>query len=256
MALSLLSILFLFVIAFISNATPFFGASYTLLATTVLFAYGFTINAFVLVVLVTAIGASLAKLVLYYGGKSAKGQLRKNRNVNLLERWLRHRSFLAVVFVTAVIPGLPLDDYVYIVAGANSAIWTDIYIANRDALAASIERFGEALAAVRATLAVGDAGAVREWNERARASREALLGAVLGAGAVHELRASVPNRPGVIAEIALALGRAGANIADMALSPSEDNRQGVLALWIDGDEEQAQRAQEQIAALGFAVARA
>ena len=121
MALSLLSILFLFVIAFISNATPFFGASYTLLATTVLFAYGFTINAFVLVVLVTAIGASLAKLVLYYGGKSAKGQLRKNRNVNLLERWLRHRSFLAVVFVTAVIPGLPLDDYVYIVAGANSA---------------------------------------------------------------------------------------------------------------------------------------
>jgi len=121
LALSLLSILFLFVIAFISNATPFFGASYTLLATTVLFAYGFTINAFVLVVLVTAIGASLAKLVLYYGGKRAKGQLRKNRNVNLLERWLRHRSFLAVVFVTAVIPGLPLDDYVYIVAGANSA---------------------------------------------------------------------------------------------------------------------------------------
>jgi len=121
LALSLLSILFLFVIAFISNATPFFGASYTLLATTVLFAYGFTINAFVLVVLVTAVGASLAKLVLYYGGKSAKGQLRKNRNVNLLERWLRHRSFLAVVFVTAVIPGLPLDDYVYIVAGANSA---------------------------------------------------------------------------------------------------------------------------------------
>jgi len=121
LALSLLSILFLFVIAFISNATPFFGASYTLLATTVLFAYGFTINAFVLVVLVTAIGASLAKLVLYYGGKSAKGQLRKNRNVNLLERWLRQRSFLAVVFVTAVIPGLPLDDYVYIVAGANSA---------------------------------------------------------------------------------------------------------------------------------------
>ena len=121
MALSLLSILFLFVIAFISNAPPFLGAPYTLLATTVLFAYGFTINAFVLVVLVTAIGASLAKLVLYYGGKSAKGQLRKNRNVNLLERWLRHRSFLAVVFVTAVIPGLPLDDYVYIVAGANSA---------------------------------------------------------------------------------------------------------------------------------------
>ena len=51
---------------------------------------------------------------------------------------------------------------------------------------------------------------------------------------MHELRASVPNRPGVIAEIALALGHAGVNIADMALSPSEDNRQGVVALWIAG----------------------
>ena len=68
---------------------------------------------------------------------------------------------------------------------------------------------------------------VTAWNERARAEREALLGAGLVGGPVHELRASVPNRPGVIAEIALALGRDGVNIADMALSPSEDNRQGV-----------------------------
>ncbi len=65
----------------------------------------------------------------------------------------------------------------------------------------------------------------------------------------------MPNRPGVIAEIALALGRAGVNIVDMALSPSADNRQGVVALWIRG-EEQAARAGELIAALGFPVAQA
>jgi len=127
LALSILSILFLFVIAFASNATPFFGASYTLLASTVLLAYGFTVTGFVLVVLVTATGASLAKLVLYYGAKRMGGRLQKNRNVNLLERWLEHRSFLAVVFATAVIPGLPLDDYVYIGAGANSARLTGIF---------------------------------------------------------------------------------------------------------------------------------
>ena len=46
----------------------------------------------------------------------------------------------------------------------------------------------------------------------------------------------MPNRPGVIAEIALALGGAGVNILDMVLSPSQDNRQGVVALWIAGDE--------------------
>ena len=59
----------------------------------------------------------------------------------------------------------------------------------------------------------------------------------------------------MIAEIALALGRDGVNIADMALSPSEDNSQGVVALWVRGDD-QAGRAQELITGLGFPVARA
>jgi prephenate dehydrogenase len=141
------------------------------------------------------------------------------------------------------------------VAGANSAIWTDIYLSNRDALIASIDEFAERLKAIRATLQAGDATAVRAWNDRARANRETLLGAGLAGGPVHELRASVPNRPGVIAEIALALGRAGVNIVDMALSPSQDNRQGVVALWIGGDEH-AGRAQQLIADLGFPVGRA
>jgi prephenate dehydrogenase len=141
------------------------------------------------------------------------------------------------------------------VAGANSAIWTDIYMSNRDALIAAIDELAARVAEVRATLAVGDGPAVTAWNEAARADREKLLGAVSGDGAVGELRASVPNRPGVIAELALALGDAGVNILDMALSPSEDNRQGVVALWIAG-EPQAARAEELIAALGFPVARA
>jgi prephenate dehydrogenase len=141
------------------------------------------------------------------------------------------------------------------VAGANSAIWTDIYMSNRDALIAGIDELTGRLHEVRAWLTAGDASAVSAWNERARAEREKLLGADLVGGAVHELRASVPNQPGVIAEIALALGGAGVNIVDMVLSPSQDNRQGVVALWIAGDE-QAGRARELIADLGFPVVRA
>ena len=141
------------------------------------------------------------------------------------------------------------------VAGANSTIWTDIYISNRDALTLSIDEFSRRLADLRKTLQAGDRDAVTAWNEAARASRETVLGVGLVGGAVHELRASVPNRPGVIADIALALGRAGVNIADMALSPSEDNRQGVVSLWIGGDEEAA-RALELIGQLGFPVSRA
>jgi prephenate dehydrogenase len=145
------------------------------------------------------------------------------------------------------------------VAGANSAIWTDIYMSNSDALAERIDELLASLQDVRAWLAAGDAQAITAWNERARAAREALLGAGLTGGvegeSVNELRASVPNRPGVIAEIALALGDAGVNILDLVLSPSQDNRQGTVALWIAG-EEQTGRAGELITALGFPVVRA
>lgn len=141
------------------------------------------------------------------------------------------------------------------VAGANSAIWTDIYLANADALIAALDAFAERLAEVRAWLAAADGQAVAAWNDSAREDRDELLGAGLTGGPVSELRASVPNRPGVIAEIALALGRAGVNIRDMALSPSEDNSQGVVALWIGGEAE-ASRAEELIDGLGFPVARA
>jgi prephenate dehydrogenase len=144
------------------------------------------------------------------------------------------------------------------VAGANTAIWSDIYISNRDALITELDETVERLGEVRALLATGDASAIGEWNDRARADRETLLGAGLagevGGAAIEELRASVPNRPGVIAEIALALGRAGVNIVDMALSPSADSSQGVIALWVRGSEH-AQRAQELIAELSFPVVR-
>ena len=69
------------------------------------------------------------------------------------------------------------------------------------------------------------------------------------------MRAAVADRPGVVAEIALALGRAAINIVDMALSPAQDGGQGVVALWIQG-EDQADRAVGLVSALGIPVARA
>ena len=141
------------------------------------------------------------------------------------------------------------------VAGANSAIWTDIYLANRDALVERLDETIARLGEVRAALEAGDADAVTAWNDGAARDRRALLEAGLEGGDVHELRASVPNRPGVIAEIALALGRAGVNIVDMALSPSADFRQGRVSLWVGGAEH-TERAEELIAGLGFPVARA
>jgi prephenate dehydrogenase len=141
------------------------------------------------------------------------------------------------------------------VAGASSSIWTGIYLSNADALADALERTIAGLQGVAGALAHGDAEWLTAWNEAAAGDRRRLLEAQLGGGELFELRTSVPNRPGVIAELALELGRGGVNIADMALYPAPDMSEGVVALWIAGDEA-AQRAQELVAGLGFPVARA
>jgi prephenate dehydrogenase len=141
------------------------------------------------------------------------------------------------------------------VAGASSRIWTDIYLSNRDALLAGIDDTIARLQAVRDGLDAADAARITEWNDAAAADRRRLLEAELAGGPLFELRASVPNRPGVVAQLALELGRAGVNIPDMALYPAADMTEGVIALWVAG-EEQARRAEDLVARLGFPVARA
>jgi prephenate dehydrogenase len=136
------------------------------------------------------------------------------------------------------------------VAGANSDVWTGIYLSNRDAIAYEVEAVIERLSAVAGWLRDADSEALRSWNDAAREDRRRLLEAGLQGGSVTELRLSVPNRPGIVAQVALALGKAGVNIADMALAPAPDMRSGSMTLWIAGDDD-AERAKQLIVELGF-----
>jgi prephenate dehydrogenase len=135
------------------------------------------------------------------------------------------------------------------VAGANTAMWSDIYLSNRAAISEEIRDFARSLEEVATRLAKGEVAA---WNDVAREHRRALLEADVAGGPVHELRLTVPNRPGIVAQVALALGREGVNIVDMALAPAPDMRSGAMTLWIAGDD-QAARARELINGLGFPV---
>jgi prephenate dehydrogenase len=139
------------------------------------------------------------------------------------------------------------------VAGANSDIWTGIYMTNRDAIAEEIDGVVERLQVVATDLRAGEAASIRAWNDRARDDRRRLLEAGLEGAAVTELRLSVPNRPGIVAQVALALGKAGVNIADMGLAPAPDMRSGSITLWIAGSRDAA-RAKQLIEELGFPTA--
>ena len=135
------------------------------------------------------------------------------------------------------------------VAGANPAIWADIYASNREAVAASVEaaarRLGEAAELIRG----GDRAAISAWQASAGEGRRRLIEDQSEAGPLREVRIVVANQPGTIAQLALALGHAGVNIEDMALHPAPDMTSGAVSLWVGGDE-QAERAQRLVRELG------
>ncbi|HXS47121.1 MAG TPA: prephenate dehydrogenase/arogenate dehydrogenase family protein, partial [Solirubrobacterales bacterium] len=120
------------------------------------------------------------------------------------------------------------------VAGSNPPMWADIFTANSDAVAAAIDdaiaRLGEARELIRS----GESGAVTTWHANAGADRNRLREADQAGGPLRELRVVVANQPGIVAELALALGEAGVNIEDMALHPAADMRSGAISLWVAG----------------------
>ena len=138
------------------------------------------------------------------------------------------------------------------VAGANPAIWGDIFASNSEAVADAVDAVAQRLGEAAELIRGGEREAVAEWHTAAAADRHRLLETELSGGALRELRVVVSNRPGTVAELALALGEAGVNIEDMALYPAADMTSGAVSLWVVGDE-QATRAEKLVRGLGHTV---
>jgi prephenate dehydrogenase len=138
------------------------------------------------------------------------------------------------------------------VAGSNPSIWGDIFTANGDAVVAAIDDAIARLGEARELIHSGEAGAVASWHAAAGTDRRRVAEAELGSGSLRELRVIVANRPGTVAELALALGEAGVNIEDMALHPAPDMKSGAISLWVAG-EEQAERAATLVRELGHSA---
>jgi prephenate dehydrogenase len=138
------------------------------------------------------------------------------------------------------------------VAGSNPAIWADIFATNREAVAASVESVARRLAAAAELIRAGEPEGIGAWHTAAGEDRRRLHEAESDAGPLRELRIVVANRPGTIAELALALGESGVNIEDMALYPAPDMTSGAVSLWVAGAE-QAARAEQLVRGLGHTV---
>ena len=141
------------------------------------------------------------------------------------------------------------------VAGANSVVWGGIYRANADALVAAIDDMVARLTAVRDQLA-----ARRRRRHRASGTTPPARTAAgcssptWPAARSTSCACSSRTGPGIVAEIALALGRATIDIVDMGLYPSSGSH-GTVALWIRGGVV-AEQAERLVRDLGLEVAGA
>jgi prephenate dehydrogenase len=129
------------------------------------------------------------------------------------------------------------------IAGANPRIWVDIFLENRDALAASLAEHRRRVEQLETALAEGDAGFLARWIGEASGNRRRMLAtAYEDVGALHRLRIHIPDRPGVLAGIFQALGAERINVADFELEHLSPERGGTLTILVSGEADAAAAA--------------
>ena len=138
------------------------------------------------------------------------------------------------------------------VAGANPRIWVDIFLDNREALAAGLREHRRRLDEVLGALEAEDAGFLARWVGQAAQARRGTLQTAYEARAddLRVVRVQVPDRPGVISGIAQALGAARINIEDFVLHHRTPDRGGVIELVV-ADQQAASAAVDLLEDQGY-----
>jgi prephenate dehydrogenase len=124
------------------------------------------------------------------------------------------------------------------IAGANPRIWVDIFLDNREALAAALSEHRRRVEQLESALAAGDAGFLARWIAEAGTNRRRLLAtAYEDPGGLQRLRVHIPDRPGVLAGIFQALGAERINVEDFELEHLSTERGGTLTILVAGETE-------------------
>ena len=139
------------------------------------------------------------------------------------------------------------------VAGSNPPLWADILLSNAEAVLAEMRAYAARLGDVERALERGDRDWLLRFVEAAAVARTRLREVEdAGPAAPSRVTVAVPNRPGVISEIATALGHAHINIEDLTLRPGPAGGEGELELLLDGPEA-AREAVRLVGEHGFAA---
>jgi prephenate dehydrogenase len=118
------------------------------------------------------------------------------------------------------------------IAAGTPTIWPDICAENREAIVDVLDRLSTEIAAIRAEVVAADRPGLLERLERAQDARRNLPSRVVQPAEVAEVRVPVPDRDGVIAEVATLASEHAINIADIEVAHSSEGDRGVLILLV------------------------
>jgi len=119
------------------------------------------------------------------------------------------------------------------IASGHPGIWPDICSDNRSAIVAVLDELTEALRRMRDVVAGDDRRELLAALEQARAARVNLPARFRTAADLREVRIPVPDRPGVVADVAILAADLDVNIVDLEIAHSSEGPQGVLVLLIE-----------------------
>jgi prephenate dehydrogenase len=137
------------------------------------------------------------------------------------------------------------------VAGANPAMWSDIFLDNRDALISSLKSIAADVMLLCEHLRDGDeALLVGGIHKAATYRRELLQYEDIVPETLYRVTVRIPDEPGVLSRVMTALGNANINIEDLTLHHFSRTVGGDLVLYVSGEEE-ASTAGGLVEALGY-----
>ena len=141
------------------------------------------------------------------------------------------------------------------VAGANAAVWSDIFLENADELGVALDGFRQSLDVLERALAGGDRGELESSIAEAAAARARMESFAYRTepAQLNRIRVRVPDRPGVLARITQILGAAAINIEDFELRHVSPEYGGVLVILVAGSDNAA-KARELLRREGYAAA--
>jgi prephenate dehydrogenase len=140
-------------------------------------------------------------------------------------------------------------------AGANAAIWSDIFLGNADEIAAALAGLRASLDELEQALRASDRAAIERSIAAAAAARERMASFAYRTepAQLNRIRVRVPDRPGVLARITQILGAAQINLEDFELRHVSPEYGGVLVILVAGADNAA-RARELLRREGYAAA--